>query len=199
MGRTPTSRGSFSGRRRPLTSLSKRPSTNDSAQKSGKMEEESIIKAQESGMFDSSDEEDGMDNLMMKAGNEKKQQEEIQKQATPKQDEDPLNFEVGDFVAEANDRIENKYFFMKPPLGVGLFGTVYKARHKESGQIRAIKKIRKDHSKAKDIETLLKDVEILKKLDHPNIIKVYEFYQDSGNYYIVTDYCGGGELFDRII
>ena len=62
-----------------------------------------------------------------------------------------------------------------------------------------MKKIRKDHQKAKDIESLLKDVEILKKLDHPNIIKVYEFYQDASNYYIVTDFCAGGELFDRII
>ena len=88
---------------------------------------------------------------------------------------------------------------MKPPLGVGLFGTVFKARHRESGAIRAIKKIRKDHSKAQDIESLLKDVDILKKLDHPNIIKVYEFYQDEGNFYIVTDFCAGGELFDRII
>ena len=102
-------------------------------------------------------------------------------------------------MKEASERIEDKYFFMKDSLGVGLFGTVYKARHKENGQIRAVKKIRKDHQKAKDIESLLKDVEILKKLDHPNIIKVYEFYQDQSSYYIVTDFCAGGELFDRII
>jgi len=39
----------------------------------------------------------------------------------------------------------------------------------------------------------------LKKLDHPNIIKVYEFYQNEANFYIVTDLCEGKELFDKII
>ena len=35
--------------------------------------------------------------------------------------------------------------------------------------------------------------------DHPNIIKVYEFYQDDKNFYIVTDCCSGGELFEYIL
>jgi calcium-dependent protein kinase len=106
---------------------------------------------------------------------------------------------MGDFVVQADTKVEDNYYFLKPPLGVGLFGTVFKARHKKSDQIRAIKKIRKDHQLSKEAESLLKDVEILKKLDHPNIVKVYEFYQDESNYYIVTDFCAGGELFDRII
>jgi calcium-dependent protein kinase len=36
-------------------------------------------------------------------------------------------------------------------------------------------------------------------LDHPNILKVYEFYQDKDYLYIVTELCTGGELFDRIL
>ena len=39
---------------------------------------------------------------------------------------------------------------------------------------------------------------ILRKLDHPNIVKLYELYEDNENYYLITEYCGGGELFDRI-
>ena len=39
---------------------------------------------------------------------------------------------------------------------------------------------------------------MLKAVDHPNILKLYEFYQDSKNYYLVTEFCTGGELFDRI-
>ena len=41
-------------------------------------------------------------------------------------------------------------------------------------------------------------MDILKKLDHPNIVKLYELYQDDVNYYLITEYCSGGELFERI-
>ena len=40
------------------------------------------------------------------------------------------------------------------------------------------------------------EISILKDLDHPNILKMYEFFQDTKRYYIVTDICKGGELFD---
>jgi len=34
--------------------------------------------------------------------------------------------------------------------------------------------------------------------DHPNIIKLYELYQDDDNYFLLTELCQGGELFDKI-
>jgi calcium-dependent protein kinase len=40
---------------------------------------------------------------------------------------------------------------------------------------------------------------ILKELDHPNILKIYEFFQNNDYYFIVTEYCLGGELFDYIV
>jgi len=40
---------------------------------------------------------------------------------------------------------------------------------------------------------------VLLKLDHPNILKVYDFYEDEKCCYIVTELCTGGELFDKII
>ena len=42
------------------------------------------------------------------------------------------------------------------------------------------------------------EVEILKQIDHPNIIKIFEFYEDEAFFYIVSELCTGGELFDRI-
>jgi calcium-dependent protein kinase len=39
----------------------------------------------------------------------------------------------------------------------------------------------------------------LRKLDHPNIIKLYETFEDDRNIYMVTELCSGGELFDKII
>ena len=45
----------------------------------------------------------------------------------------------------------------------------------------------------------LNEIAILKVLDHPNILKLYEFFEDSQNYYLVTDYLNGGELLDYIL
>lgn len=43
------------------------------------------------------------------------------------------------------------------------------------------------------------EISILKKLDHPNIIKLFEVFEDKDRYYLVTELCKGGELFDEII
>ncbi len=40
---------------------------------------------------------------------------------------------------------------------------------------------------------------MLKEIDHPNIVKIYEFFQDDESFYIVTELCTGGELFDFIV
>ena len=45
----------------------------------------------------------------------------------------------------------------------------------------------------------LTEIEILRKLDHPNVIKYIETIEDYDTYYIVMELCNGGELFDRII
>ena len=45
---------------------------------------------------------------------------------------------------------------------------------------------------------LFNEINNLKDLDHPNILKMYEFFEDKKRYYIITDVCKGGELFDEI-
>ena len=46
---------------------------------------------------------------------------------------------------------------------------------------------------------LEQEIKIMKTLDHPNIVKILEFYQDEQCFYIVTELCIGGELFDFIV
>ena len=46
---------------------------------------------------------------------------------------------------------------------------------------------------------LFSEIENLAQLDHPNILKMYEFFEDDKRYYIITDICKGGELFDEIV
>ncbi|CAG9321113.1 unnamed protein product [Blepharisma stoltei] len=54
--------------------------------------------------------------------------------------------------------------------------------------------------KIKDLtEDMIKEVSIYRKLDHPNILRVIDTIQDGGNAYIISEYCCGGELFERIL
>ena len=62
-----------------------------------------------------------------------------------------------------------------------------------------MKVIKKSPSKAKEEEeNLMNEVDILRKLDHPNIVKITDFYSLKTEYNIITEYCQEGELFDEI-
>jgi calcium-dependent protein kinase len=60
--------------------------------------------------------------------------------------------------------------------------------HKQTNEIRAVKIInKKDLTSNKKEEKLMQEIEILKTLDHPNILKLYESYYDDKKYYLVTE------------
>ncbi len=98
------------------------------------------------------------------------------------------------FIAYKKGSITQEYTFGKP-LGSGSFGTVREAVHKKTGQIRAVKILKRAEQ---DEEKLFLEVDILARLSHPNIMQIYEFYDDNTNFYIVSENCSGGELFDTI-
>ena len=50
-----------------------------------------------------------------------------------------------------------------------------------------------------DYDGLMREVNLMIKLDHPNIIKLYEYYENDKNIYLIMELCTGGELFDRIV
>ena len=47
-------------------------------------------------------------------------------------------------------------------------------------------------------QSFLKEIDVLSQLDHPNIIKIYEYFMDDVNFYIITEIATGGELYDKI-
>jgi len=81
----------------------------------------------------------------------------------------------------------------------GAFGEVRMCVHRESGAQRAVKVLRKSHMDDDEKRMLFNEINILKEIDHPNIIKMYEFFEDEKRYYLVTEICKGGELFDEIL
>ena len=85
-------------------------------------------------------------------------------------------------------------------LGEGAFGLVYLGKHKISGVERAIKNINKDQANLtkEEEKTLIKEINILKTLDHPNIMKVYEYFNTPDCFSIVSELCTGGELFKKM-
>ncbi len=107
-----------------------------------------------------------------------------------------INVGKGMFVNYKKGNIEQDYE-IKETLGSGAFAKVVKVLHKKSGQFRALKIIKKH--KDQDPARMYLEVEILKKLVHPNIMQIFEFYEDKKNFQIITELCEGGELFDMIV
>ena len=96
--------------------------------------------------------------------------------------------------------IRKEFKFMKP-LGGGHFGTVrkaYRRSDKEPYHYFAIKSISIKNMCQKDYDDLVKEVDIISDLDHPNIIKFYETYHDDCFFHIVMELCKGKEVFDNI-
>jgi len=90
----------------------------------------------------------------------------------------------------SNEPIQ-KYYYIISDLGHGSYGMVKKVKHKHIGEERAMKIVRKKLDSQNEID-------ILKKISHPNIISIYEIFEDSKNYYIMSELLEGGELFEEI-
>ena len=99
------------------------------------------------------------------------------------------------FIKLVNGNVTENYKIIKK-IGDGGFGVVKLALHKSSKTKRAIKVI--PLSLQLDITKIMEEVNILKSLDHPNIVKVFEVIQDPKALNIVMEFCSGGELFDKI-
>ena len=82
-------------------------------------------------------------------------------------------------------------------LGSGSFGKVLLVENNVTGMKRAMKIIKKSLSFQKsNEETVLNELNVLKTIDHQNVVKIYEYYVDNLNYYFITEYCPEGDLFD---
>ncbi|GAX19767.1 calcium/calmodulin-dependent protein kinase I [Fistulifera solaris] len=100
-------------------------------------------------------------------------------------------------ITDALSDVRVNYHIDPKELGHGHYGVVRKCMHRETGEVYAIKSIRK--SKVNKIEVLKREIEILKEVKHPHIIQLFDVYEDERYLHLITELCTGGELFDRII
>ncbi|KAM3127832.1 hypothetical protein pb186bvf_020063 [Paramecium bursaria] len=87
-------------------------------------------------------------------------------------------------------------FLIGKCLGKGQFSEVFMCIEKHTGMIFALKKIKKDYLKDQQLkDQILMEIAVQQSLDHPNIIKLYNHYQDEKYIYLLLEYCHEGELF----
>mmetsp|Transcript_78752 Transcript_78752/g.138974 ORF Transcript_78752/g.138974 Transcript_78752/m.138974 type:complete len:492 (+) Transcript_78752:39-1514(+) len=104
---------------------------------------------------------------------------------------------TGFMIIENSGKITESYTFNKGKIGEGSYGVVCTATHKATKNSRAVKAISK--TGMKDVEKFKEEIRVMKILDHPNIVKLYETFEDKMKVYLVLELCSGGELFDKII
>ena len=109
-----------------------------------------------------------------------------------------LKFNIKDFVGQNENKINSEYKILEK-IGKGGFSEVRKAIHISSNQPRAIKMIAKKSLSILGKKKLFKEVEILKNLDHPHIVKIHEFFENMNYIHIVLEYLNGKELFEQIV
>ena len=104
----------------------------------------------------------------------------------------------------SNSTVKNKKliedYVIKDTIGKGTFSVVKLGEHIKTKTKVAIKILDKEKIKTKeDLTRIKREIKILSILDHPNIIKTYKISETPKKYYIIMEYCEGGELFDYIV
>lgn len=121
------------------------------------------------------------------------------KQSSSSNREEPISRNKTTHIINHEGSVTQKYKLLEI-LGSGGFGQVWKAHLKGSPKtLRAVKIIIKSKTNNEEISRIKEEVKIMSKIDHPNVVSFYEYFEDSSKLYIVSEICDGGELFDKII
>ena len=157
-----------------------------------KIEEKEILKEEKNINIENSKENNIVENQ-----NKKEDKMEFSKESEIIEEvKDSKGFNKQVFINQIEGKMEEKYEIIEI-LGSGGFSRCLKVKNKTTGNFYACKEIQK--KKMSDLEGFKYENNILIKLDHPNIIKLYEIYETNDYFYLVMELCSGGELFDRIL
>lgn len=105
---------------------------------------------------------------------------------------------AGDSISEANHKIFEKYELGRL-LGCGAFAKVYHARDLTTGHSVAIKAVSKQRIQKGNLTAHVeREIAIMHRLRHPNIVRLYEVLATKSKIYFVMEFAKGGELFAKI-
>ena len=112
------------------------------------------------------------------------------------QKDDNLNSNKETFLLKSNGTLAKKYLKLKD-IGKGTYSKVFTVQNKSNFKVYCCKEILK--SKIVDLSKFKNEINILSKVEHPNITRFYEIFEDERHFSFILEYCNGGELFQKII
>ncbi len=118
-------------------------------------------------------------------------------------DNSSLSTQASKLITEHKDKSDDIFSVYKKGkvLGEGGFAKVYKGKHRITGKEVAIKTIELCKIPADKLDMLQYEIEVMKMLDHPNIVRLYETFHDEDNHlmHLVMELCEGGDLLDFVL
>ena len=94
---------------------------------------------------------------------------------------------------------KEKYTYVNT-LKKSFYSRIDLVKNNDTGEKRVMKSVKSDKNMPKELEEeIINEIFILKKLDHPQIIKIFEFYKTTEEYNIITEYCENGDLYNELI
>lgn len=114
---------------------------------------------------------------------------------------DDLVSEIKNIIEQTGKEPEtkSKFYRVGKLLGRGAFGKVSLGMHKATNQLVAIKSINKEFlEEERSRKKVAREVAILKKLQHSNIINLYETFETEKHFLLVTELCPGGDLLNYV-
>mmetsp|Transcript_89718 Transcript_89718/g.155277 ORF Transcript_89718/g.155277 Transcript_89718/m.155277 type:complete len:869 (-) Transcript_89718:114-2720(-) len=92
------------------------------------------------------------------------------------------------------------HYILGKTIGEGTFGKVKLGTHILTGEKVAVKILEKERIvDVADVERVAREIHILKLIQHPHVIQLYEIIETPRQLYLIMEYCSGGELFDHIV
>jgi len=112
---------------------------------------------------------------------------------------DQLQVLAGCFIQENSKKFEEVYRIAHV-VSKGVFGEIRTCFHRETGRKRAVKVYRKEKITSEVLRCQVeREIQIMKAIDHPNVVRIFEFFEDWKRLYVVLEFCRGTELHQEIL